>query len=694
MRIKLLGDCYYCVSGVIDKSPRHADNSVVTGLAMIDIISVACGLGIHTGNILGGLLGLRKWQFDIWSKDVTIASHMEQGGVPGQVHITQTTKDLLQDDWYDIQPGDGHLRDSYLQTHEIKTYLIKPSDQPKSRMGTPESDKVSNGARFQRQSSTQSNCRVNITKLQKRQSSTDFLPMSRRGAIGYSLHQYRKMVSQVNKIMENTIDKMALSKRDQWFFPALGTLEFWTTYGFVLLLIIAACVFAWVGYIWLYIKKDDNDILLNSSVLKISRTVWKTTGLRITIWLAISSMILFCSIVGLNECLDSSFFQPFQHHNNTLGNVTHIADDTKIPNCEYPWFYTLSAVLAMTTTSVFLRIHFLLKLVVNSVSLAAYWYIIDVRSEEVFRQQAAKLADWEEFDLPTDRSHCYYLTFVLLILHILDRQVEYICRLDYLMKVKLKAEQEEARTMEMINRILLHNILPPHVSRFYLNKQLEEDSQRIEAYHEERCAVAVLFASIPSFADFYYEDGQNEEGLRCIQLLNEIICDFDLILGEREFQGVEKIKTIGSTYMAACGLQAQDRGSLQAEENPIENVVTLVKFAVSMMERLSELNKDAMQDFQLRVGISVGPVMAGVVGTVKPQYDIWGDTVNVASRMESTGISGRIQVTKEVADLLCASDSPYKCECRGEIFVKGKGELTTYLLKTPYDEPHIQITVF
>ncbi|CAL1279250.1 unnamed protein product [Larinioides sclopetarius] len=659
MRIKLLGDCYYCVSGILNKSPRHADNSVVTGLAMIDIIrsvrekrniNVDMRIGIHTGNILGGLLGLRKWQFDIWSKDVTIASHMEQGGVPGQVHITQTTKDLLQDDWYDIQPGDGHLRDAYLQTHEIKTYLIKPADQPRSRLGTPESEKVSNGVRFQRQPSTQSNCRANISKLQKRQSSNDFLPMSRRGAIGYSLHQYRKMVSQVNKIMENTIDKMALSKRDQWFSrvgiqPLLltfresgnerpylnqpdplfkhyltsmliiylgitiihvliwsSTVEFWITYGFVLLLIIVACVFAWVGYIWLYIKKDDNEIVLSSSVLRISRTVWKTTGLRVTIWLAISSMILFCSIVGLNECLDSSFFQPFNQHNNTNVNDTYISDNTKDANCEYPWFYTLSAVLAMTTTSVFLRIHFLLKLMVNGVSLAAYWYIIDVRSEEVFRQQAAKFADWEEFDLPTDRSHCFYLTFVLLILHILDRQVEYICRLDYLMKVKLKAEQEEARTMELINRILLHNILPPHVSRFYLNKQLEEDSQRVEAYHEERCAVAVLFASIPSFADFYYEDGQNEEGLRCIQLLNEIICDFDLILGEREFQIVEKIKTIGSTYMAACGLQVQDRGSLQTEENPTENVVTLVKFAVSMMERLSELNKDAMQDFQLRVG--------------------------------------------------------------------------------------------
>ncbi|GFY63564.1 adenylate cyclase type 2, partial [Trichonephila inaurata madagascariensis] len=755
MRIKLLGDCYYCVSGISDKSPRHADNSVVTGLAMIDIIrsvrekrniNVDMRIGIHTGNILGGLLGLRKWQFDIWSKDVTIASHMEQGGVPGQIHITQATKDQLMDDWYDIRPGDGHLRDAYLQTEEIRTYLIRPivhtKDEVDNGSDTPDANRFRNGIRFNRQTST-SNVKGNISRIQKRQSSNDNIvpSMSRRGAIGYSLHQYKKMVSQVNKIMENTIDKMALSKKDQWFssvgiqpllltFRETGTekpylnqpdplykhylmsmliiflgitiihililsrtLEFWITYGVVLLLIVAACVFAWIGYIWLYLKKDDNDVL-NSAVLRISRTVWKTTTLRVAIWLAISSMILFCSIVGLNECMDSSFFRPPPAFNNSLTNITNDIIHHKDLSCIYPWFYTLCAALAMTTTSVFLRIHFLLKLVVNGVSLGAFWYVIDVRGEEVFRQQAAKFADWEEFDLPTDRSHCYYLTFVLLILHILDRQVEYICRLDYLMKVLLKGEQEEARTMELINRILLHNILPPHVSRFYLSKQIEDDGGRMEAYHEERCAVAVLFASIPSFSDFYYEDGQNEQGLRCIQLLNEIICDFDLELGEREFQAVEKIKTIGSTYMAACGLQSQERGSLQMEENPVRNVITLVKFAVSMMAKLNEINKDAMQDFQLRVGISVGPVMAGVVGTVKPQYDIWGDTVNVASRMESTGIVGRIQVTKEVAELLSTSESPFNCESRGKIFVKGKGELVTYLLRTPYDEPHVQITAF
>ncbi|GIY89778.1 adenylate cyclase type 2, partial [Caerostris extrusa] len=592
MRIKLLGDCYYCVSGMSDQSPRHADNSVLTGLAMIDIIrsvrekrnvNVDMRIGIHTGNAFGGLLGLRKWQFDIWSKDATIASHMEQGGVPGQVHITQATRDQLQDDCYDIQPGEGHLRDSYLQDQEIKTYLIKPFPpkiENENLLDTPDRDRRNNNSnnnsvRFQRQSSTQSNARANISKLQKRQSSHDLIPMSRRGAIGYSLHQYRKMVSQVNKIMENTIDKMALSKKRPVVFerrnptsasdvqgiqqraplpqrarPALQALPdvhahhlpgnhchscaHLVKHARVLdhIWLCAAvhycCMCVRLDWIHLAIFKDENDIALDSSALRISRMVWKTTALRVIIWLAISSMILFCSIVGLNECLDSSFFRPPKPANNTQSNLTLDSEDADDLSCAYPWYYTLCAALAMTTTSVFLRIHFLLKLVVNGSSLAIFWYIIDVRGEELFRQQAAKLADWEEFDLPADRSHCYYLLFVLLILHVVDRQVEYVCRLDYLMKVKLKAEQEEARNMELINKILLHNILPPHVSRFYLNRQLEEDSMRVEPYHEEHCAVAVLFASIPSFADFYYEDGQNEEGLRCIQLLNEIICDFDL----------------------------------------------------------------------------------------------------------------------------------------------------------------------
>ena len=108
------------------------------------------------------------------------------------------------------------------------------------------------------------------------------------------------------------------------------------------------------------------------------------------------------------------------------------------------------------------------------------------------------------------------------------------------------------------------------------------------------------------------------------------------------------------------------------------------------METIQRINRDALQDFKLRIGIAVGPVIAGIVGAVKPQYDIWGDTVNVASRMESTGITGRIQVTEEVAKML--KDSGIKVECRGPIMVKGKGKLVTYLAITDYDCDETEIT--
>jgi adenylate cyclase len=136
LRIKFLGDCYYCVSGLPIKNKRHAKNCVELGLRMIrDIrelrlerhLNIDMRIGIHSGTILAGVMGANKWQYDIWSKDVVIANKIESTGVSGKIHITNKTLALLQGE-YAVEDGtDAARTDPLLSKHNIKTFLISPN---------------------------------------------------------------------------------------------------------------------------------------------------------------------------------------------------------------------------------------------------------------------------------------------------------------------------------------------------------------------------------------------------------------------------------------------------------------------------------------------------------------------------------------------------------------------------------------
>lgn len=173
-----------------------------------------------------------------------------------------------------------------------------------------------------------------------------------------------------------------------------------------------------------------------------------------------------------------------------------------------------------------------------------------------------------------------------------------------LWKAKLQVEKEDVETYGCMNKVLLENILPQHVAQHFL---LNCGSNSAMLYHERYQSIAVMFASIPNYTEFYDENDVNKQGLECLRLLNEIICDFDKLLLKPKFSCVEKIKTIGSTYMTAAGLQpgresfeGNNEGfRLHREEH---NVISLVELAIALNNVLQQINRESFQRFRLRVG--------------------------------------------------------------------------------------------
>lgn len=689
LRIKLLGDCYYCVSGVPVYDANHAKNCVVMGLEMIDIIrsvreerfvNVDMRIGVHSGMVLSGLLGLQKWQYDIWSRDCMKASSMEHHGVPGKVHVSSETMALIPDTTLDglkVTPHSHEGEDTWLIERKVKSNFATSTLTRKK--GHSEHLKRYMG---------------NI----RRRSSLESL-FSRRDQFVEDLSRYKTLLKTVNEEMDQTIDKLPLSKKTQWFNPeginpfclnfTRGGLEedpnhaksilyheiaFATQRDDLFRYYLYCCVIIEVAIIAIKLvipQMMDPPKLqwaIVATIMTIGFALFCTFikpgrvpyPLRIFLWLLVTAGLTLSSSIDIksDDCLESR-------------------DRSQLSNCGYSWYYTFCFILSMTSVSLFIRISIWIKTLLHTALLVIYIMLTDDPCSIL--DLLGRKVSWTFIGYTPHVGHIWYISLVTILLHMIDRQVEYILRMDFQWNTKLQKEKRQAAFVTDVTKVLIENILPKHVAEKFLT--IRHDST--DLYSETYESVAVIFASIPNYIDFYTESKINEDGLKCLLLLNEIICDFDKVLACKSFSRVEKIKTIGSTYMAAVGLRpgrGSSEGSLRSEQDEgTANALAAVRFSFALMEAIEQLNRDALQDFQVRIGISVGPVIAGVVGSHKPQYDIWGDTVNVASRMESTGSPGRIHVTKKVADLLKPL-SILQIECRGAIHVKGKGELVTYFI--------------
>uniref|UniRef100_A0A3Q4NBN5 adenylate cyclase n=1 Tax=Neolamprologus brichardi TaxID=32507 RepID=A0A3Q4NBN5_NEOBR len=599
LRIKILGDCYYCVSGLPDPIPTHAKNCVKMGLDMCTAISnlreatgvqINMRVGVHTGNVLCGVIGLQKWQYDVWSDDVTLANHMESGGLPGRVHITEETLQHL-NGAYEVEDGDGGSRDHLLKGR--KTYLVIDPKKPHR-------------------------------------------PPRRHGLVGVC-----PSVRHGSGISPKISNKCELHPTPFQVYKPCGKYRY-SQKLFVF--------FFYFGF----------QFTVSPTFLK---DIWPRE---------------------LHSCLNISL-EVFQVTPNLL--YSHISPATSLcPNMQY---YLYCCLLAMLGVIVFTRtcmsVKTLLLTLAVVVYLALFLYVFDLHGSTynnmhgIFHRPGV-LKD------PQIMSGIWLSIFYIVCI-ILARQDELSCRVDFLLERCFKTERDEMETMENVNKLLLQNVLPLHVASFFVGKNINNQ----DLYSQSYDCVCVLFASVPQFKEFYNETSENNDGLECLRFLNEIISDFDELLSKPKFSSVEKIKTIGSTYMAAAGLTQLAPGDERKVCDPekcdmsYSHVRSMVEFAIALMAKLENINKHSFNSFKLRIGINHGPVIAGVIGAHKPQYDIWGNSVNVASRMESTGVLDKIQVTEETSQMV--QTVGYGVTLRGKVNVKGKGELTTYFVNTDHTSP-------
>ncbi|NXL64285.1 ADCY9 cyclase, partial [Chordeiles acutipennis] len=771
-KISTLGDCYYCVAGCPEPRADHAYCCIEMGLGMIKAIEQFCQekkemvnmrVGVHTGTVLCGILGMRRFKFDVWSNDVNLANLMEQLGVAGKVHISEATAKYL-DDRYEMEDGKviERVGQSVVadQLKGLKTYLISGQKVKEPHCSCSQALlpglESGDGARIQGASSAENtsdltktlkhaekpkpcpscsttlapHCDVSIDegaiqngcqdehknstkapgghspktqngllsppqeeKLSNSQTSLYEMLQEKGRWGGVSLDQSALLPLRFKNIREKTdahfvdVIKEDSLMKDYFFKPPINKLSlnflnqdlemaYRTSYQEEVIRNVPVKTFASATFSSLL------DVFLSTTVfLILSITCFLKHGMVasppppaavvvfiVAVLLEVLSLVISIRMAFFLEevmtCtkrllevisgwLPRHFFGAILVSLPALAVFSHFTSDFET-NIHYTMFMCCAILITIVQYCNFCQLsswmRSLLATVVGAVLLILLYvslcpdssvetFHLDLAQNFSSRKSPCNSSVPNDTKRPADLigQEVILVSFLLLLLvWFLNREFEVSYRLHYHGDVEADLHRTKIQSMRDQADWLLRNIIPYHVA---------EQLKVSQSYSKNHDSGGVIFASIVNFSEFYEEN--YEGGKECYRVLNELIGDFDELLSKSHYSSIEKIKTIGATYMAASGLNTSQ---CQDNNHPHGHLQTLFEFAKEMMRVVDDFNNNMLWfNFKLRIGFNHGPLTAGVIGTTKLLYDIWGDTVNIASRMDTTGVECRIQNSDKIA---------------------------------------------